>query len=261
MSYFRSKKKKNSTIKVFLGALNASIIHYKDFTNKEIKTLDKGKIKWSVAKKQIVYLTQSELKKLYKLIYNPEPENEIKPLKSEIIKLKHFLFRCFSGMRVGDMNKRNINPDQLKSNSRTYTYFQDKGTRKATIYCIENHLYEIAESLDWVFPTFETETKLTSYSNREAITVRKYLKLLYKEDMRKVENITEKGFHYTPLADEVSSHTARKTFAHLIYKHSNYNLLLVMKQLGHTKLEITQRYLGVDLSEEEIDYKNVNLGF
>ena len=61
--------------------------------------------------------------------------------------------------------------------------------------------------------------------------------------------------------DAVKNHTARKTFSHMIYNLSGNNILLVMHQLGHTMVQTTKQYLGIDINEITEDFKNVNLGF
>ncbi|WP_339702288.1 hypothetical protein [Algoriphagus aquimarinus] len=261
VNYFRKNGRKDSTARNFLTVLNACINHYNDHTNNEIKTFTKKSTKWSKEKKAIIFLNDLELKTLYNFVFIPDPSLVKKPTQVELKKLKYFLFRCFCGMRVSDMNMKNVNPERLKRDSKTFTYFQDKGTKEATVYCINEYLYTIATSLEWDFPTFSTNSALTNFGIKESVAVRKYLKQLFLGKLRKVKHYTETGYVTANLVDEITSHTARKTFAHMLYRLSNNNLLLVMHQLGHTKLEITQNYLGIDLNEEETDFKNVNLGF
>lgn len=47
----------------------------------------------------------------------------------------------------------------------------------------------------------------------------------------------------------ISAHSLRKTYAYRIYVESDYNILLVKEMLGHSSIEITKRYLGLDREE------------
>ena len=260
VKYFRVGRK-DSSIRNHLTVINAAINFYNRENNDNIKTFTKKEIVWGTSDKDIVFLNSSELKKLYDLVYNPHLFPEIKPAKMEIRNMKYFLFRCFCGMRVGDMNSKNIHRESLKKDSKTFTYFQVKGRKSATVPCIRTYLYDIADSLGWEFPNYKKQSTLTSYISREIAVVRKYLSIILKDNMRKIKHTTIDGIHTSDLSLEVSTHTSRKTFAYLVYGISNNDLLLVMKSLGHTKLETTMKYLGIDLSEEKNDFTNINLNF
>src|SRR5690606_30384398 len=129
-----------------------------------IKTFNKRAERWVKEEKQIVALTKDELKKLYDLVFNPKPSAILKPNPVELRNLKFFLFRCFCGMRVGDMHLGNINPKQLTKDSKTFTYRQGKVNKHATVTCINTYLYDIAESLDWKFPSEVRHKSINSYS-------------------------------------------------------------------------------------------------
>lgn len=260
VKFFRAKGRKDSSIKKFLTILNSAILHFNKYSGKEISTFSKNHTKWSKDKRQIVFLNSVELKALYDSVFNPATYPELKPTRIELKKIKYFLFRCFSGMRVGDMNKSNINPTKLKKEDVTFTYYQHKVDKKSTVSCIQTKLYDIATSLNWEFPDFSTESKLTSYGHLEGLVIKKYLRVLLKGNMRQIEHKTGKSIHYTDLADEISTHTARKSFAHLLYNISK-DVMLVKKQLGHSTIETTMKYLDFDISGDSMDLKNVNLGF
>tara|TARA_R110000850_G_scaffold221286_2_gene347101 strand:+ start:557 stop:1849 length:1293 start_codon:yes stop_codon:yes gene_type:complete len=260
VSYYRSMDVKDSSIKAYLTALNTAIRYYTKLTGNQVKTFSKIDSKWEKTEKQIVALNTPELQKLYEFTFNPIGNSDIKTTRFELKNLKLFLFRCFSGMRISDMNKKNINPNSLTATSTTFTYFQDKGVKSTTVFCIASYLFDIATSLDWDFPEYTTDDSLRGYGRRETAAVRKHLSYLLKDNQRQIQHITEKGYVYTNLSDEVSTHTARKTFAHLLYSLTN-NIMLVMKQLGHTKIEITMKYLDFDINSDSMDLKSVQLGF
>ncbi len=261
VEYFRNLGNKDSSIKHYLAVLNTAINYYSKFSGNKVKIFQKSDTIWEEIEKPMVALNKSELEKLYKFVFGPKPDKkEIKTNPSELRNMKYFLFRCFCGMRVGDMTKSNINKAKLKKDSETFTYFQDKGTKKATVYCIGNYLYDIAESLNWDFPDFSANTGLFTYSTNETKAVRKHLKYLFKDEPRKIEHTTVNGFHYTNLSDEVTTHTARKTFAHLLYDLTK-DIMLVKHHLGHATIETTMNYLGFTMDKNSSTLKQVNLGF
>ena len=49
--------------------------------------------------------------------------------------------------------------------------------------------------------------------------------------------------------EHIATHSMRKTYAYSIYKNSDHNLFLVKKALGHSNVEDTERYIGVDREE------------
>lgn len=49
----------------------------------------------------------------------------------------------------------------------------------------------------------------------------------------------------------ISTHSFRKTYAHLQYINSNHNIELVRRLLNHSSISITQRYLGI--TDNEVD--------
>jgi integrase len=46
--------------------------------------------------------------------------------------------------------------------------------------------------------------------------------------------------------DNLSAHSMRKTYAYKIYTESGHDIVAVKELLGHSSIEITKRYLGLD---------------
>ena len=44
----------------------------------------------------------------------------------------------------------------------------------------------------------------------------------------------------------ITAHSMRKTYAYTIYVQSNFDIVAVKELLGHSSIEITKRYLGLD---------------
>ena len=46
--------------------------------------------------------------------------------------------------------------------------------------------------------------------------------------------------------NNITAHSMRKTYAYAIYAESGYDIVAVKEMLGHSSIEITKRYLGLD---------------
>lgn len=256
VEYNRNLGNADSSIKAYLTIINRSITIHNKYNNQSIRTLSKKDTRWKKVEKPVIALTNEEVSKLYNFAFD---------LKSELTSIerkacKYFLFRCFCGMRVGDMNQSAVNPISLKKDASTFSYFQDKGTKRATVSCINSYLYDIAESLDWDFPDFELKNSLGYYINNEIEIIRKVVKGLTKDNPRIIEIITNNGVTRVNFAEEITTHTARKTFAHILYSLTK-DIMLVKKQLGHKTIDTTMRYLDFNMDVNDVELKGVNLGF
>lgn len=55
---------------------------------------------------------------------------------------------------------------------------------------------------------------------------------------------------------DISTHSFRKTYAHIQYLDSQCNIELVRKLLNHSSVSVTQRYLGI--TDEEVNEASAN---
>lgn len=60
-----------------------------------------------------------------------------------------------------------------------------------------------------------------------------------------VSRILRKAGLYFGLV-QITAHSMRKTYAYRIYVNSDYNIFVVKEMLGHSSIEETKRYLGLD---------------
>lgn len=61
--------------------------------------------------------------------------------------------------------------------------------------------------------------------------------------------------------EKISTHSFRKTYAHLQYVNNNHNIELVRRLLNHSSVSITQRYLGITDSEVDEASKKFKIIF
>lgn len=63
-------------------------------------------------------------------------------------------------------------------------------------------------------------------------------------------NIIKKAAKDVGIKQNIGTHTLRKTFAYHLLKDTG-NIVYVQEVLGHSSIDITKRYLGIDLDELE----------
>jgi integrase len=261
---------KDSSIKTFFDSLNTSIKHYNDINNKNIPYFKNKDNNYKNEIKEIIYLTKDELSSLYKYVYDPTEEMQkvARPDKQDIKFINYFLFRCFSGMRIREMNKHNINKSKLvniaersankdvHSKFNGFSYIGYKNNKKVTIPYIKNYLFELATELNWDFPDLTNQNDLITHIKKEQSAVSNALDNIYGNSIRKIEIYKDRKVKLFKLSEVVTSHTARKTFAYLIY-NQNKDILFVKNCLGHSNINTTQKYLGIDYVNDE--YENISL--
>lgn len=58
--------------------------------------------------------------------------------------------------------------------------------------------------------------------------------------------------------DNITAHSMRKTYAYCIFVESDYNIVVVKEMLGHSSIEETKRYLGLNRSDYDNYSKSLN---
>lgn len=58
--------------------------------------------------------------------------------------------------------------------------------------------------------------------------------------------------------DNITAHSMRKTYAYRIYVESDFNILVVKEMLGHSSIEETKRYLGLEREDYDNYSKSLN---
>ena len=58
--------------------------------------------------------------------------------------------------------------------------------------------------------------------------------------------------------DNITAHSMRKTYAYCIFVESEYNITVVKEMLGHSSIEETKRYLGLDRRDFDDLSKSLN---
>lgn len=94
--------------------------------------------------------------------------------------------------------------------------------------------------------------------NRLAVILKDYIKFKNNYDymfksrkgigpiqVKQVSRILSEAGKYFGL-ENITAHSMRKTYAYIIYVNSGHDIVAVKEMLGHSSIEITKRYLGLD---------------
>lgn len=173
------------------------------------------------------FLTYDEVKILYNLY------NEGNLPRTELIVLRHFLFMCFTGLRISDL--KNIEMDQLMNGT---LIFSAQKTRSKKVKLVKIPLSPIAKQLIKDEAFFRLSGKVFNTFSEQHM--RRTIKDLVKN----------KG-----IDKDVSLHTGRHTFATMFLRKTK-NLAVLQKLLGHSKIEQTMVYAHILTEDIETEIQN-----
>ncbi|MDG1278132.1 MAG: tyrosine-type recombinase/integrase [Algoriphagus sp.] len=257
ISFERDQGRLDSTIKSKLKYWNICINAYNENNNIKIPSLNLKKFQWIKREVEKVYLTKEEVSILYDFALdtetNPAPEYYRDGKKIKF--LLYFLFRCFSGMRISDMTsvkcqKEKLDP--LKNSS--FKYFAQKTKKYVEVPQLGySYLYNIAAELNFKFPkkTYSQIQKLEKENVNEFYTA-------IIGDRRKFSILTQNQEEIFPVAGNIKTHSARRSFAKMVYEE-NKDIHFTSKLLGHSSITQTEKYLGLNLNEKFPIYEGFRL--
>lgn len=247
INYTRTKGWSDGYTKDILVYINMCINYHNELHNKSIKTFILKSFKITkVEDKEAIYLNLSEIKVLYNFVFNPtEKQQSVQRIDLEY--LKYYLVRCFSGVRVGDMNSNNFNASRVDDffTKKYLLLYTGKSKKTVNIPFINDYLFRLCESLNWNFPTYKNSSDVSNYGIKESAAVKYYYDALIQNKRSIQVNIKGKGLINKPITPYLTSHTARKSFAMIIYTKTK-SVQSVSKMLGHSSTMVTQKYLGVE---------------
>lgn len=186
---------------------------------------------WMPAKQtrtERVFLTEHEVRNLIEL-YN---KNMLSPGDQKV--LRHFLFMCFTGLRISDF--RALEMEQIINKTVVFSATKTKNSKKELV---KIPLPDIALRL------MKDESPHRLYGRIFDTYSEQRMRMKIKEIV-KVAHIQK----------DVSLHTGRHTFATMFLRKSR-NIAVLQKLLGHSKIEQTMIYAHVLTEDIEQEMKNV----
>ena len=152
-----------------------------------------------------------------------------------------FLFRCYTGIREGELNQLEPENFYRRAGRQYLKYWDMKGKKNKSIQ-ISTAASALAERLNYELPKMAQQTE-----NR---VIKVILQRCKVTEMKKVirHSGSKEIVMMKPLAKLVSSHTARRTFARRWYEQGG-DLKKLSKYLGHSSIRTTEIYIGVENEE------------
>lgn len=149
-----------------------------------------------------------------------------------------FLFRCYTGMREGEMDQL-IPSAFIRQGEKVYLRYMDLKGEKSKSIQINPKALALAEKYSFDLP---------KCSQQEENTIIKEVAMLAGLVGSK-QKIRHKGSEIVqtmvPLSQMVSSHTARRTFGRRWYEQGG-DLLKLSKYFGHSSIRTTEIYIAVE---------------
>lgn len=171
-------------------------------------------------------------------------KEELQRLKSKIIKIERlervrdiYIFCCYTGLAFADVKslcKSDITKD---SDGISWIHkYRQKTKQKSTIYLLD-----------------EAKSIIDKYANTPAISTSD--KVLNVPTNQKLNSYLKELADICHINKNISSHSARHTFATTVTLGNNIPIEVVSKMLGHSTIKMTQRYAR---TTEELIKKNMS---
>ncbi|MDA3821737.1 MAG: site-specific integrase [Bacteroidales bacterium] len=185
---------------------------------------------WMPAKQastERVFLTEDEVRILVMLYLKKSLP------KTEQIVLRHFLFMCFTGLRISDLKA--VEMDQVMNGT---LIFSAQKTRNKKMKLIKVPLPPMAIQLIKDEAPFRVSGKIFNTFSEQ-------------HTRRTIKDLVKKN----GIEKDVSLHTGRHTFATLFLRKTK-NIAVLQKLLGHSKIEQTMVYAHVLTEDIETEMEN-----
>lgn len=162
------------------------------------------------------HLNDYELKKLIKLYKNPWALNG-----SDKKALRHFLFCCFTGLRISDLI--NLRFDMIINKTLILTPFKTRNLKQQNI----------------TIPLCKPALRLIKDENSKSNRV---FQTFAEQTMnRKLKDIAE----LVEIKKNISTHVGRHTFATLFLENNPGDVATLNKLMGHSRLQDTMAYVTI----------------
>ena len=193
-------------------------------------------------------LTIEELKKLTKADFSGKNRYGVE--KTAISKCRdHFIIACWTGLRISDTKRiPDIIADAWKQNGNKcpefLTFIQEKTNSQVTL--------PVFPALSNIIKKYKGDIPALSASQQINKNIKIACEVAGLNRIIESPSTTakEKGIKRIPLFEMVTNHTAKRTFATIIYKMGILSNGEIMSLTGHTSEGVFLRYLDVDKATE-----------
>jgi len=170
--------------------------------------------RYKTVKKEIVFLTTEELKRLENSDFKIERLNQIKDC---------FVFCCYTGLAFKEMAN-------LK----------------------HNNIVLGIDGLDWIKIKRQKTNSVVSIPllPKAKVIMEKYYHILPVVSNQRFNGYLKEIAHLSGINKNLTHHIARKTFATTVLLYNDVPMEIVSKLLGHSRMGITQAYYGKIIEEK-----------
>lgn len=152
-----------------------------------------------------------------------------------------FILGVTTGYRAGDLVKLKVRDvkEALRSNYFLILESKKENTRNIRKENIKPREVKIVKKTQNILKNYIKDKKDYEYMFQSRKGINEHITVSH------VSRILSEAAENFGLQN-ITAHSMRKTYAYLIYKESNYDIVAVKEMLGHSSIEITKRYLGLD---------------
>ncbi|MBN1079224.1 tyrosine-type recombinase/integrase [Clostridium botulinum] len=152
-----------------------------------------------------------------------------------------FVLGITTGYRAGDLVKLKVRDIKEALRRKEFTIYEGKKMNSKNIREKNRkpRTVELIPKVEKLLKIYIKDKKDYEYIFRSRKGTNQHI------GVQAVSNILKEAGEYFGLYD-ISAHSMRKTYAYKIYMESNKDIVAVKELLGHSSIEETKRYIGLD---------------
>ena len=152
-----------------------------------------------------------------------------------------FLVGVTTGYRAGDLVKLKVRDIKEAIRRKEFTILEGKKKNSKNIREKNRkpRSVELIPGVEKILKEYIKDKKDYEYIFQSRKGTNKHI------GVQAVSNILKKAGEYFGLHD-ITAHSMRKTYAYRIYEENDHDLLAIKEMLGHSSIEETKVYLGLD---------------
>lgn len=152
-----------------------------------------------------------------------------------------FIVGVTTGYRAGDLVILKVRDIKEALRRKEFTILEGKKKNSKNIRKknIKPRIVELIPEVAKILKDYIKDKKDYEYVFQSRKGINKHI------GVQAVSNILKEAAEYFGLYD-ITAHSMRKTYAYKIYVESGYDIVSVKELLGHSSIEETKRYIGLD---------------
>lgn len=152
-----------------------------------------------------------------------------------------FILGISTGYRAGDLVELRVRDIKVALNNRYFEILESKKKNSKNIRKknMKPRKVKVIDNLDYLLRKYIKDKRDYEYMFTSRKGKNKHITVSH------VSRILREAGNEFGLKN-ITAHSMRKTYAYSIYEQSGFNIILVKEMLGHSSIEETKDYLGLD---------------